>query len=61
MLLEPIKSEEQAKEWSYDIVLFTMGDDQSFTYTRNYISRNWNFVATAELYCHDEGYYIVKF
>nr|XP_009770730.1 PREDICTED: uncharacterized protein LOC104221364 [Nicotiana sylvestris] len=59
--LEHSEIVKQTEEWRNALVLYVIGETPNFSYMSSYIARNWNSVATPDIYLHDDGFYIVKF
>ncbi|OIS99813.1 hypothetical protein A4A49_01747 [Nicotiana attenuata] len=57
--LQDVKVAEE--KWNAALIAYIIGDNPGYNAMRRYIAQHWLDVAEADLFLHDDGYYVIKF
>ncbi|XP_019246327.1 PREDICTED: uncharacterized protein LOC109225978 [Nicotiana attenuata] len=59
--LNQIEVKEQIQKWQASLIGYVLGGNPSFKDMLKFVYGVWNFVATPQVFLHDDGYFVFKF
>lgn len=51
----------EKKFWENALIMYALSDEFSMNAIRKFMKNSWNFVTLLELYCNEEGYFLIRF